>query len=410
MLVILITIATILSLSFYFETEENKQQYEELALNTAKSYSNTIKTLRKWNAIHNGVYVPVTQTFKPNPYLKDDLRDLQTNKKDLYLTKVNPSYMTRLLSEIVSKEMEVQFHITSLKPINPNNSPDQWERDALINFNRGLKEKYNIVLINREKYFRYMEPLKVEKPCMKCHSQQGYKEGDIRGGLSFAVPYEPYEQGLQKHFIRSTFKYLVFFLFIALSVYIFGKKSLKAEIERQKLLQEIELSNQELEFLSRTDVLTELSNRRYVLERLTEEIPRAMRYKRPLTVMILDLDHFKQINDVYGHLTGDKVLQQVGKIILDSIRNIDIASRYGGDEFLIILPETTTAEANQIGRRIQEGLDILNQQSDTYQISITWGTAEFDGNSTNEVSSNWLISQADQKLYEAKRKQQSNII
>ncbi len=111
-----------------------------------------------------------------------------------------------------------------------------------------------------------------------------------------------------------------------------------------------------LEKQSRTDDLTGIYNRRHIFVELERESERALRYKRSLSGMMIDVDDFKKINDHYGHLTGDSVLQTFARILEDSIRTIDILGRYGGDEFLVILPETKIEEARIVAERVQKNL------------------------------------------------------
>jgi len=149
------------------------------------SFFKEIQTTRLWNARHRGVYVPVTSVTQPNPYLDDPERDVIT-RKGLTLTKINPAYMTRQIAEITKEEGHVQFHITSLKPIRPGNKPDAWEQAALRKFEAGSPDDSEFV--ENGASYRYMAPLPVKRACLKCHAKQGYKEGEIRGGISVTIP------------------------------------------------------------------------------------------------------------------------------------------------------------------------------------------------------------------------------
>ena len=120
----------------------------------------------------------------------------------------------------------------------------------------------------------------------------------------------------------------------------------------EKILQQKEVFEKQ----SRTDDLTGLYNRRHIFVELEREFERAVRYKRPLSGMMIDIDDFKKINDKHGHLMGDRVIQTFSKILEDSVRIIDILGRYGGDEFLLILPETLIDEARIVAERIRKNL------------------------------------------------------
>ena len=146
-----------------------------------------IENSRAWNAGHGGVYVAVTDEVQPNPYLRHPARDLETID-GRRLTMINPAYMTRQIAEIAAAGDGVRLHITSLNPIRPENRPDPWEAEALARFDRGEKEVLALLHEGAEPMHRYMAPLYVTPPCLQCHAEQGYKLGDIRGGISVTMP------------------------------------------------------------------------------------------------------------------------------------------------------------------------------------------------------------------------------
>lgn len=166
------------------------RSHKELAYQTSRALFQQIVLSRAWNAGHGGVYVPVTEETRPNPYLVDPLRDVVTTG-GLQLTKVNPAFMTRQIAEIASKKNGVQFHITSLNLIRPENKPADWEKAWLQSFDRGVGEQGEFVHNNSGYSFRYMAPLITEASCLKCHAKQGYKLGDVRGGISIVLPSFP---------------------------------------------------------------------------------------------------------------------------------------------------------------------------------------------------------------------------
>jgi len=145
---------------------------------------------RRWNARHGGVYVPVTEESPPNPHLKVSERDINT-PSGIMLTRMNPAYMTRQVHEMATEEYGVKGHITSLNPIRPANTPDQWETEALQAFAHGAKEVSSLQEMEGQPYLRLMRPLLTEHDCLKCHAVQGYKLGDVRGGISVSLPMTP---------------------------------------------------------------------------------------------------------------------------------------------------------------------------------------------------------------------------
>jgi len=168
--------------------------HEEHALIEAQSLAKSIFhndiQYRLWNTSHGGVYVPVTESTPPNPYLSHiPDRDVTTTdgKK---LTLMNPAYMSRQVHELMDTvEGGLRGHITSLNPLRPENKADAWEAEALKAFEEGESEVTTVeTMPDGKPYLRYMHPMIVEKNCLKCHSDQGYKVGDIRGGVSVSVP------------------------------------------------------------------------------------------------------------------------------------------------------------------------------------------------------------------------------
>ena len=141
-----------------------------------------------------GVYASV-DNISPNPYLNVPKRDITTKDGDR-LTLLNPAYMTRLMFETMGKKSSLPFinKITSLNFVNPVNAPDEWEKKSLLSFEKGVKETSEITSIDGKPYLRLMRPFITGDSCLKCHGYQGYKEGDIRGGISIAVPLSQYNE------------------------------------------------------------------------------------------------------------------------------------------------------------------------------------------------------------------------
>ncbi len=164
---------------------------------------------------------------------------------------------------------------------------------------------------------------------------------------------------------------------------------------------------QRLETDSRRDALTGLHNRRYFDELIDKEQERAQRYHHSTALAMMDLDHFKQINDRYGHPAGDQVLRVTGRILAETLRKCDTACRYGGEEFALVLPETSLAEAQLICERIRRQLENTTiTTSDNQRINITasFGVTDSQGNCSLD-----LIEAADRALYQAKKEGRNRI-
>ena len=169
----------------------------KLVENKAQAFFSQIIVTRSWNSMHGGIYELITPNTQPNPYLLDSLRDLETIN-GLKLTKINPAFMTRQISEINKDENDLQFHITSLNPIRPGNKADLWESKALLTFEHNHQHSIlELVETDSSSMYRYIAPLITEKSCLKCHAIQGYKVGDIRGGISISFPSAVYTKSQQ---------------------------------------------------------------------------------------------------------------------------------------------------------------------------------------------------------------------
>ena len=160
--------------------------------------------------------------------------------------------------------------------------------------------------------------------------------------------------------------------------------------------------HEEIYRLAIFDGLTEIPNKRYLLEFLNRELARAIRYNRPLSLLLFDIDRFKQINDTYGHLCGDQVLHDMIAHLKTIIRADELLARYGGEEFAVVLPECTLDNACKVGERLREMVEqqVFLFEQQRIPVTISVGVASLPGNVTFTVSQ--LLEQADLKLYQAK--------
>lgn len=165
-------------------------------------------------------------------------------------------------------------------------------------------------------------------------------------------------------------------------------------------LEELERAHKELEHSSQQDHLTQISNRRHLMQRLDEELSRSQRYKHPFSLLIVDVDSFKKINDDLGHLFGDYVLRHIAKEMRSMLRNSDVCGRFGGDEFMIGLIESDAVKAFQIAERIRARVSghTLRWQDQESIVTVTIGVSTFSAPQTVKD----LIAVADKALYRAK--------
>jgi diguanylate cyclase (GGDEF)-like protein len=163
--------------------------------------------------------------------------------------------------------------------------------------------------------------------------------------------------------------------------------------------------NEELERLSVTDVLTGISNRRYLMQRLADEQGRARRLGRGFSILMMDVDFFKKYNDTFGHQAGDEVLARVGAVLRQTIRAVDCAARYGGEEFLVVLPDTGMDGAVEVAERLRAKM--AGQEFEGGTVTLSVGVAAFpEHGETSET----VVGAADAALYRAKREGRDRVV
>ncbi|GAA6617846.1 diguanylate cyclase [Scytonema sp. NUACC26] len=182
-----------------------------------------------------------------------------------------------------------------------------------------------------------------------------------------------------------------------------------AREQLKKLLHEQKVLIQELERLATTDPLTKVFNRRHLLILAEQELKRSLRYNIVFSVLMLDIDRFKQINDTYGHAVGDRVLTVMAQVSLNCLRTVDFYGRFGGEEFVAFLPETDIDEAIIVADRIRENLEktgILAQEQQIF-ITVSIGVASYH---LRDDSVDAMLQRADKALYRAKNQGRNRVI
>lgn len=179
-------------------------------------------------------------------------------------------------------------------------------------------------------------------------------------------------------------------------------------LQRENL--DLTVTNRMLSEVSTRDSLTGLYNRWFVMEKIDSELNRALRHGSPMSLLMLDVDHFKRVNDTFGHSAGDQVLQAIGKLLRDSCRVYDVPGRYGGEEFCILLPETRTGNTTIVAERIRRRLETTELPCGETSIAVTAsiGIAGMDGEDA-VLSPAALIDRADRALYSAKNRGRNRV-
>ena len=358
-----------------------------------------VKT-RAWNAHYGGVYVEKKEGMKSNPYLEDP--DIEMRDGKIFTLK-NPALMTREISELFEQEGLLKFRMTSLNPINPANSPDEFEKNALKLFAKGDKEVAIKEEVNGTTSFRYMIPLFVEESCLKCHAPQGYKTGDIRGGISVRFDITEIEKSLSLN------KIIIVTLGIISAVSLLGIIYAFTFV----LMKKLEKAKSRIEELAVKDELTRLYNRRYFNARVDDEVKRSHRFRQNLGCIMLDIDLFKKVNDTYGHQAGDMILQNISKAVVKCCREIDTIARYGGEEFIILLPGTDLKGAYHLADRIRLNVEELKNEYEKgvfIPVTVSLGVASFTPDDLHKITNgNQIIKYADSALYRAKERGRNRV-
>ncbi|WP_168734285.1 diguanylate cyclase domain-containing protein [Pseudothauera nasutitermitis] len=390
-----------------------------LAKERGQALFGLIELTREWNARHGGVYVPVDEASPPNPYLIHARRDLVTADGQP-LTLVNPAYMTRQLADLAAEHSGVQLRITGLKPLRPGNMADPWEAAALGRFRRGEEDERIDFFANhpvagaQRPVYRYMAPLHITRVCLDCHMAQGYGLGDIPGGISISMPAEGLLAYRDKRRMESALTLLGGYLLTGGLLHVLMARLRRHTLALEELsarqeaviverTRELKLLNEDLRRKAHHDPLTLLPNRLLFNDRLESALNRAGRYQRSFALMLVDLDRFKEVNDAFGHATGDELLVDVARRLESCVRVSDTVARLGGDEFAVLLVEAdegVEVEAGKVARRVAELL------SEPYlltpgmmRVSASVGVALFpaDGEGSED-----LLRHADLALYSVK--------
>lgn len=385
-----LAVAASLAVVFLALAWRGRQLIREAVLVQARALFDAMVVTREWNAEHGGVYVAKRPQTPPNPFL--DEPEIQTRDGRTF-TQVNPASMTREISEISARSGRVVYHITSLKPVNPANAPTPFETEALHAFDAGATEFSRTETADGARVFRYMAPLYTEQSCLPCHARQGYKLGQPRGGISVSFNvggvYDRQEANA----------WTVALAAIGAIGLVTGLLAMLLEAMRRWL----EAGRAKLHEIAETDELTGIANRRRLLEGLHQEFDRAGRHGSPLACIMLDIDHFKLVNDTHGHQAGDLVLRALASAMRSGLRSYDLPGRLGGEEFLAVIPGLDREGAAGLAERLRTSVAAALREwpgmPEGLSLTVSLGvTARDPGDATAED----MLKRVDAALYAAK--------
>lgn len=366
---------------------------QQNALAEARSFTDLIITTRSWSADHGGVWVVKGPGVDTNPLLaRLGVSADATATDGRVFTLRNPALMTVQISEMLQDADGAVFRLTSLDPVDPNNASDEWERSALGSFADGASERWEFVDAADGGSLRYMRPLATEEECLRCHGAQGYEVGDIRGAVSVTVPMGDINRQAAANAVG-----IVLIGALTTAALVWFAFALTARLRRRLLATQAALVE-----AATTDPLTGLSNRRHVLDRLCEELERATRDEGSVGVLMLDIDHFKAVNDTYGHAAGDAVLSEIASRLAREMRPYDQLGRIGGEEFLIVAPGSTLEEAHALAERARATIAAAPVISSPHSIDVTASIGVTVSGAADCSGVDEILARADEAMYEAK--------
>ena len=247
----LFTWTTLLVSLIIFDLYKINDESDVLAKTEARANFNKDLAIRFWLASHGGAYVPINSKTQPNPalsHLSD--RDILTSTGNK-LTLINPAFMIRQLNEYFAEYYGVVGHLTSKKVLRPENKPDEWELSALNQFEEGATEISEYSEIDGKPFLRLMQPLITEESCIKCHASQGYKVGDIRGGIGIAIPMKSILERSMRQKRRNISAYILIWI-IGLLVFSYSYRKLNISIQKQEETEhDLKIQNKEYAVLNK---------------------------------------------------------------------------------------------------------------------------------------------------------------
>ncbi len=348
---------------------------------------------RNWVTFHGGVYVPVTGETPSNPYLNVPEKDV-TLKSGKPFTLMNPAYVMRQYYENIYTKEGVQGHITSLKPLRPENKPDLWEEQSLLSFANGKKEATIIQTLGDTEYVRLIKPLVTAKGCLKCHAQQGYKEGEIRGGISVSVPMAPLRHLEKNQIIMLSGFHAILWLLGFAGIFLFGKRLIKTENERSQADEALRETNLALaqaykELREEQDIIIQQSKMASIgvlAAGVAHEI------KNPLAIMLQGISYLQSTGGNDSMQT--EILTRLNTAVLRTDKIVKGLISYASQnpltldkqDILEIIEESLTLTEHELGKK---NLQLIKHYApDLPPISV-------DGNQINQVFVSVLLNGID---------------
>lgn len=396
----------------------DKRILDSELLKRGRMHYHTALMLRRWNNSYGGVYVEQGRTVGVHaaPSSPVERPEISGNAdSDIVIpeaTTRNGTVLQRKSGESMSHELSDMLNTSGMFRVKMITFADAdmarsepFERRALQVFaTERLPEIFTEYTENGRNYFLYVAPLMTREGCTSCHGGQRYSKEDLRGAISIRFDLtERKREEARRDLV------LVLFCSLTLAGLLTGMYVLTRRMKHA-----MQRSQEYVERMAVTDELTGLYNRRYAYGKVGGQVQLAQRHTLPFSCLMLDIDHFKHINDTYGHPSGDMVLKSLASLILGSCRSTDIAARFGGEEFIVLLPSTDVEGAAYAAEKLRETVEnavftIMHGQVIRLTVSIGGASLLFE-DAGDVVSADGLIAVADAALYEAKNNGRNRVV
>lgn len=378
----------ILTALYFWFIDAELEHHDKLIALKAEALGQQTQILGRWIGGHGGEYDEITDDLQPQNQLAHiEERDIITSSGRKLTLLNSPTVLRKILKEFGTTSND-QIRLIAYNPINPSGKPDTWEKESLDHLQNGSKKVQAAIRTDTENVFRLLYPIKRQKKCGRCHDYAVDDTNEVVGGLSIVVDRAPHDAQYQT--LKRTTSLTYFWVWLAgtLGLLLF-------DLTCTRLLRKIE-------YTSTHDPLTQLNNRGRIEKELHQEIERTNRYNAPFSIFLLDIDHFKEVNDTYGHNAGDEALKAIAQTLKDAIRKTDSAGRYGGEEFIILVPNTDEDNSIILAERVLHTIQKTPIKVSTGKTIFLTASIGISSLATAEGDTQRLVNNAYTALYKAK--------
>ncbi len=327
---------------FHWRGEQERIVSE--ALIQARSLYQRDLDYMQWSSDLGGVYIPLDEHTLPNPLLNFLPERDVTTRDGRRLTLVNPAFLAQQVHAAHVRNDRIRERLTGFAPMNPKNLPDPWETKGLQALQRGAAEFSGVEVVDGREALRLLAPYSAVKSCLRCHADQGYREGKLLGGVSLSVPLAPLQAADRHHQLMVVGGYGAIWL-LGATLLLWGTRRLHRQIlSVSRHARELGVAEESIKFLTNFDPVTGLPNRHLLEDRLTLALAHAQRLQERVAVVELGVNNLKEINGSFGHAAGDRLLREVADQLTGCLRPDDSVGRWGANRFLLLLPCLRQAE------------------------------------------------------------------